>query len=136
MRLLCDEPGCGYSTADSSNIKKHKATHAPEVDLFVNVKKFRIHYSFLLFRSVFFAMNLDVVIPPLIFATLKGTKQRMSLAFHARNATFLLSPLYFGINILVLLQTRLISTVCLLFLTEFIIFLLFADLNFRFFSSL
>ena len=80
----CDELGCSYSTADSSYLKKHKETHlrcatchvtfesallcnqhaCAEVDLFVNVEKFRIHYSFLLFRSVFFAMNLDAAILP------------------------------------------------------------------------
>ena len=103
----CDELGCSYSTSDSSDLKRHKATHlrcatchvtfesallcnehaCAEVDLFVNVEKFRIHYSFLLFRSVFFAMNLDAAIPPQIRAILKNTKQRMCLAFHAQSAT-------------------------------------------------
>ena len=82
MRLLCDEPGCGYSTEKLANFKRHKATHAPEVDYFVNVEKFQIHYSFLLFRCVFFAMNLDAAIPPQIRAILKSTKQRMWLVIH------------------------------------------------------
>ena len=98
----CDELKCSYSTSVSSNLKRHKATHlrcatchvtfesallcnqhaCAEVDLFVNVEKFRIHYSFLLFRSVFFAMNLDAAIPPQIRAILKSTKQRMWLVIH------------------------------------------------------
>ena len=93
----CDELGCSYSTADSSNLKRHKATHlrcatchvtfesallcnehaCAEVHLFVNVEKVRIHYSFLLFRSVFFAMNPDAATPPKSWLTLNGTKQRM-----------------------------------------------------------
>ena len=80
----CGELGCTYTTSDSSDLKRHKATHlrckkchvtfesallcnehaCDKVDLFVNVEKFRIHYSFLIFRSVFFAMNLDAAILP------------------------------------------------------------------------